>query len=972
MMNCIKYISIFCIYFIALFNFLGAQTPYSKTYTTHDGLIHPQVTALFKDSRNYLWIGTKGGVSKFNGKSFENFNQRQLGFSEDVFQIYEDYNHFIWAISKQGVSIYDGKDWQNFKCPTSMKDISLCFKQDTFYFFDKNNNLNFFTNRRFFPIRSTNKSGKEPRNIFYCKLTDHLYIQFNNTYDLGILENDTIYNFKSFQINELGLYSNLMTYVRRSFKHDSALIYDLDDHLIDRIPVSKIAGEVTYNQDSKKINLLWSSTEGLLNKNSSINEFFNQSKNKSDITVVLIDEYNYWLGSERGLIQVPKSGFVFYNKDSIPYPWGIIEDENNNILVGDFLNGLFKISPDHRIKNICRKPKWYQHPCKNSTGTIYFNNEDQIFSCQNEKLEVIPELKDKQNGFTGTLYLFWSEHLNKLVCAQKGGICLFDPKNKNSEYIKWDFGDFANRFVRCIENDSKEILWCGSTAGLVAFDPATLQKKYYTYDTTYFPANGINSICHVGDSILYLGATNGLWKFNQFTKSCLQILKTSINHSVSSLLSYKDSLLICGHHQGLTVIKLNELNQGIESFREFNYFNGFPGLIPDQNTSYIDAQGNFWVGAFDRLCAISVHSLWHEEEVMRIQFTKLNSINIVYGESKLISKYGKGIEIEFDVIGQLRPVEPKFRYRIVNTSKWSDWFSYQHFILPELSSGNYQLELESDSGLDETGHSKNKAILHFKVDQKLWLEPWFNRWLTIISFLILAGLGVYMYRLQMSRRKILELEQESKYYQARMLTAQLNPHFMSNFLTSIQNSVNFQDTQKANDKLLQVASFLRKFLGSLKSKEKTGLIQLNEELEIIRIFLEMQNVLHNGHLDWSIQMSPDFDPTEWLVPPLLLQPYVENAIVWGIDCKEIKKGIVKVSIQESYSELIIEIQDDGIGIEQSQKRQADRERSTEESGALIVKQRIALLKTLGFDIKFEIKSNEYGTTVQLTYPKIKT
>ena len=180
-----------------------------------------------------------------------------------------------------------------------------------------------------------------------------------------------------------------------------------------------------------------------------------------------------------------------------------------------------------------------------------------------------------------------------------------------------------------------------------------------------------------------------------------------------------------------------------------------------------------------------------------------------------------------------------------------------------------------------------------------------------------------------------------------------------------------QDIQKANDKLLQVASFLRKFLGSLKSKEKTGLIQLNEELEIIRIFLEMQNVLHNGHLDWSIQMSPDFDPTEWLVPPLLLQPYVENAIVWGIDCKEIKKGIVKVRIQESYSELIIEIQDDGIGIEESQKRQADRERITEESGALIVKQRIALLKTLGFDIKFEIKSNEYGTTVQLNYPKIK-
>ncbi|MBK7809910.1 MAG: hypothetical protein IPI50_01540 [Saprospiraceae bacterium] len=169
---------------------------------------------------------------------------------------------------------------------------------------------------------------------------------------------------------------------------------------------------------------------------------------------------------------------------------------------------------------------------------------------------------------------------------------------------------------------------------------------------------------------------------------------------------------------------------------------------------------------------------------------------------------------------------------------------------------------------------------------------------------------------------------------------------------------------------MQVSSFLRKFLGSLNSKDHSGLILLNDELEIIRIFLEMQNVLHNGRLDWSINLSEDIDPTEWLVPPLLLQPYVENAIVWGIDCKENKEGSLCVNIRESDSQLHIEIIDDGIGIEEVLKLYPSKERKMEESGAHIVRQRLALLKSLGIHIHLEINSSQSGTIVRFTYPKV--
>lgn len=82
----------------------------------------------------------------------------------------------------------------------------------------------------------------------------------------------------------------------------------------------------------------------------------------------------------------------------------------------------------------------------------------------------------------------------------------------------------------------------------------------------------------------------------------------------------------------------------------------------------------------------------------------------------------------------------------------------------------------------------------------------------------------------------------------------------------------------------------------------------------------MQNVLHNGNLDWKIQLPPAFDATEWCVPPLILQPYVENAVVWGIDGRESRKGRIRIILTEHQHSLDVIIEDDGIGIDQAKDR----------------------------------------------------
>ena len=944
-----------------------AQTPYSKTYSTHDGLIQPQITTLFKDSRNYLWIGTKGGVSRFNGKSFENFEVAQLGIYGDIHQFFEDSTHCIWAIAKDGLSIYNGAEWKAFKFESALHDAGGCaFYRDSFFYIDSYNELNIFSYNKFYKRKLVNLCGNPLRNIFYDPFTQNFYTVFVNSFSIGICENDTVKLYRNFQADELGAYPRLRTYVYRVFKDKLALIYDLKDSLIETIPVLFEKGEYTFTPNEKGEPLFWNALNGLNNKNSNLHSFFKNSKGKPDITYLWIDSYYYWLGTERGLLKIPKTGFQFFNRDSIPFPWAIIEDSKQNLIVGDFLNGLFRIKEDGAIQKISSFDRWYYHPALDPTGPVFLYRENEIYTLTQNEFKSIPKLSKENPDFTASLYLIWSHRLNKLLGAQRGGIFIYDPKTQDLEFIKWDRKDFSSFHTLCLYEDSDGMIWAGSRKGLIRYDVQL--KKYQYFANEQEKANGILSICKASDTSFYVGTYNGLWEFGHHSHKYtlpLQILKSNI---ISSLINYKDSLLLISHLQGITVLNLKDKTQ----YREFNFNNGFPGLMPDQNAAYVDSRSNYYVGAFDRLCVIPVKNLWHEGEALTIQFTKMNGKSISYQTNLITSNTGKGISIEFDLIGTNRPVECKFRYRIQNQTEWTDWFSYQYFLLPELASGTYCLELETNWNEIQNNHNGKAAVLNFKVEQKIWKEPHFPLLVSCIFVLFILGLIYTLYHFKMSQKKVHMLEQESKYHQARMLTAQINPHFMSNFLTSIQNSVSYQDTERANEKLLQVADFLRKFLGSINSNEQGGLIQINEELEIIRIFLEMQNVLHNGNLDWKIQIPPEFDTTEWCVPPLILQPFVENAVVWGIDGKESRKGVISITIVENKNSLDVSIEDDGVGIAQAKKSRLYRERKQEESGAEIVRQRLALLKTMGIEIKISISSNEKGTVVQISYPKIKS
>ncbi len=949
-----------------------AQQAYSRALTTQDGLIHPQITHLFKDSRGYLWVSTKGGISRFNGRHFENYYFGQIGLSSMIFNVLEDSKSQIWATNNQGIAVFDGRRWESFHCPTPLGDfMNSALRDDSLLYVDQKGNCWVFGNKTFTQLKFVNTTGKQLRTSFYCPIQKKQYFTFRGSFDLGILQGDSISIQQQFKEDVLSWNATQQTYFSFQYRDSLLHIFDLENKRIGRIQTYKPNYVVKIVEDGEGDLTVWNGPEGILSLQKELHSLFPGNYKKLQITALISDATNYWIGTENGLLQLPKTGFVSFPNDVISNPWGVTEEEDGSMFIADFQKGVFQIDGLDRIKQLSTLPRWYPHPVADDGDRIFLNNEQQIFEWRQNRFVPINKLKENLNGFTASEYLYWSKKSERLICGQRGGIWVYDPVTENEEKIAFKIDDFKPHFVSCIQEFSDGELFAGSHAGLVRFDTKKNNFEYLHSNSQQFPVNGLISMKAFRDSVLFLGATNGLWIFDRNTKSCLRLLEGEIRNQVNTLEIYKDSLLIAGHLQGLTFLDLKAWQRGQWRYYTINQLNGFPGQMPRQNAAYIDSRGRYWFSAFDRLSRLELDHLKFHESIPIIRFTRINSDTLPFDLSNVLCSSGRNIQIAFEWIGPEQTMIPEFRYRLNGKTDWSSWSELTVVSLPELASGHYKLELETrwKAGADP---QSNVSSFHFQVDQVLWEEPYFNHLIFGMIATLLSVIVYFFYRSRLHAQKYQHLELESKYHQARMLAAQLNPHFTSNFLNTVVKSIEYNDPQTAEEKIVQTSAFLRKFLGSLRSKEKNGLIPLQDELEIVRIYLEMENVLHSGKLEWSIEMKDEFDPYEWLVPPMILQPYVENAIVWGIDLKIPIAGKIRIQVNETEDNIDISIQDNGVGIEASQQSNGHLKRNPEESGAQIVRDRLQLLKSLGIFIQCEVQSDFNGTQVFIKYPKIKS
>lgn len=269
------------------------------------------------------------------------------------------------------------------------------------------------------------------------------------------------------------------------------------------------------------------------------------------------------------------------------------------------------------------------------------------------------------------------------------------------------------------------------------------------------------------------------------------------------------------------------------------------------------------------------------------------------------------LSVSYSAFGYANPKE--FAYRLEGVD--ADWVYTQELIstsYSNLSPKHYIFSLKSRLAGGQWSEPVSLAI--FLVP--LWYETiWFK--IFVVLSLMLIAYSIYKWRVEDIRhqeRLKSEFQQRLNEVEMQSLRSQMNPHFLFNSLNSIQLYIIKNDPEKAVEYLGRFSKLMRLILQN--SRAQT--VPLKQELEALQLYMELENLRFSNIFDFRIEVEPEVRVNDFEIPPMLLQPFVENAIWHGIQPKK-EKGEIHIHIRLEGEYLVYSIEDNGIGRAASSK-----------------------------------------------------
>jgi LytS/YehU family sensor histidine kinase len=184
-----------------------------------------------------------------------------------------------------------------------------------------------------------------------------------------------------------------------------------------------------------------------------------------------------------------------------------------------------------------------------------------------------------------------------------------------------------------------------------------------------------------------------------------------------------------------------------------------------------------------------------------------------------------------------------------------------------------------------------------------------------------------------------EMEQRTIELEMQALRAQMNPHFVFNSLNSIHRFILENNRAQASHFLTKFSRLIRLIL----LNSQTSFISLENELEALSLYLDLESLRFDYYFSYNISVHPEIDVSELNIPPLIMQPYVENAIWHGLMQKK-ERGHLDIDLLEENECLLIRISDNGIGRKKAAEKASKSATLHKSSGIRITSERISRLK----------------------------
>lgn len=964
---------------------IKAQRFNFKHYSVENGLPYVQIFTIFQDSKGYLWSGGYGGLSKFNGKEFKNYSPKNGLANHYVNAITEDKQQRIIVGTIDGLSVFNKNGIANYHLKDGLpsKNItSLCVDIDNTLWIGTSKGLCILSNNQLHLVEGF--SNKKINCLFYSissglwvGTTEGLYHYTNKVFkqiesDAGLLNNQITSLTENLISKELfiGTSNGLKIYNSTTQK---IITYHVINGLLDEEINALIAtntGEIWIGSKSGLVNFT----------NNHFSYFTINNDNNSNIVRSLYMDYenNLWIGTHNGLYQYRDKGFMSYGKQEGlggAFVYQIINDKQNNIWITTENNGVFKYNNGY-FKNYSSKEGLNTINVVSAIcideGEMWFGTNKGIISFKNNAFKPVSTKLESPIScfFIDTKKNIWVGGLNTLCCFKKSGNSCHVIYYSIPTSIK-DFG------VWSINEDKEGNIWAGTyLAGLYK-----LQNNVFVNQQSYFQTE-IESVLEIEfdtDGIMYAATLNGVLMFNPITRASKVISENEglISELVYSIkLTKNQKYLWSGTNQGISRIDVTKLKQNVVDIVSYNKADGFEGVECNTHGIYEDEESNVWFGTVNGLVKYSAKEFKQNDNPSK---TNISRIQLGYQDTALeqnckLAASSNNISFFVDGISLTNSSKVLYTYKLEGfDTSYSPTTANAFAKYDNLPSGKYIFKVKSCNS--EGMWNIEPTTFSFQI-----LTPFYKSWWFIL--VVLSGISgtvyiFFQYRLKKAHRKqqrIFERQIEISKSELKALRAQMNPHFVFNSLNSIQHYILNSKSEEAVKYLNKFAKLIRIILHNSEKQ----MVTINEDIESVTLYLELERMRFDNKFDYTITFENDIDGDYDEIPPMIIQPYLENAILHGINPKE-GNGHIEIKIEQLFSFIKITITDDGVGRAKANALKSLQSPSKHKSlGMKITEDRLRLLNNMQqsqlnvniIDL-YDSKNEAIGTQVELYVPYIK-
>lgn len=953
-------------------------------YTTKEGLPSNHIYHTIQDSKGFIWFATNRGITKFDGVKFKNFTTKNGLPNNDIWKLTADHQGRVWYNTN---SKYQGY----IKNDSVYKFMTTDRQTLTSYFWKRDNgNVLLFDRRNHYLLKNDSFQNLNTSNF----LSDNTeYLKINRLYNITKSDIVTRYD------------PDLKKII--FIKDDRVLVYDTNFKKSFEVKLNSKVTSVNEKGNNYMYGLLPHASSFYSNQFGLV--FFNLEKKTARFYSAKMLSNQENLGANPLCISVgnniqvsfPGHLFIFNHKFEIikkytfpnfPNNLNSYKDLSGNIWLNNKDNGITLLPITYDITSNFLNQKRVQKI--NKIGEIIISGvyDDGIYSFNQRQNSFVVVEGIKTNR---SIYQI-KKNKETLQIASEPSYSLKIDSTLSVEPVLVNYSYKDNRLPDLVLNSFKDIEIIRDTSYLLCYDilmKCDIKTMKNVHEKT---KTGLLFIKNFKNSI-YAGGSDGLYAYKNDT--FLPILQENnlFQTSISSMTSdstylyvgtdgrgiylydgekeiylektdglivqkiiRKNNLLWLATQEGVKVISLKK--ESIKDSEITNSFYESDGL-PQNNTNDIFLEdSSLWVATDIGLSRLALNNSIFQKTIPIVFDFNSDTVTYQYSSTNQVSA-------NFHALDYVNQQYLTYEYRLLPSTK--EWKSTNPGILnfSGLSPSIYTLEVRVADQHNNQSIGKQYIQILPAWWQTTWAKIGFVVSIGLILFLIIRYIQL---TIRVSEHRKAERKTKLAGLELQALRSQMNPHFVHNSLNAIKYYIQRNEVELSEEYLVKFSKLIRLFFEFSRREN----IILEEEIDLLTVYLHIEKLRFEEKLSYEIIVDDQLDIEDQLIPSMILQPIVENAVNHGLFHKK-EKGKVTITIKSinSYSYYII-IEDDGIGINKAREIYDSSSENYRSKSSEVLQERLELLKRNDmWDITYEIvdlseKNLTQGTRVNLTFKQI--